>query len=499
MGRKPTKQNEGYVCRHVECSIAFKNTNSRWRHEGKKHPPCEGMCATCEASAARSQPTCKYCRSTFSDSSTARRHERLRCRLRPDANKPRHQGNGTDEVIDALLTLAGLTERTTQQEEEEVETPDTICRDQGSASQETFHQGSLYNDEGDGVSDNDVEENEDSEDDDAGGFFSQTEDGSVCKQKRPTAWTNGPRKPFPELCRSEKWRIEKEFLDCMRDTFRVHSREDLPPILKRLCSSIENKEENSGSKLLQVARYCHEHNVTRESWPKLEAILKSGFCWNKIWTTLQRITDVLTPIEINDGEGHRYALEPFLALLFEQLGFDPKKVKKRLKLAIDGASKTNKSRFVSVTIEPLDSPSSLLYSEDNAHLLGFFWGQETEKNLRAGLIGLVDELLELSRKGNRITIPASDIEKEKEVQVEFFLSCDMVCLAKILGFNAVWNPNSTYSCLWCEATKEQLSDFGIPEWKLRDIADVVNVGRKQATKKKPAPEKGIVVREDKKR
>jgi hypothetical protein len=178
-------------------------------------------------------------------------------------------------------------------------------------------------------------------------------------------------------------------------------------------------------------------------------------------------------------------------VVLQEFGFKPG-VPKRLKLALDGASKTRRSKFVSVTLEPLDSPPSLLYSETNARLLGFFWGPETEANLRTGLVELANELVELSNAGNKIQVPCD--EGETLVDLEFFLGCDMVCLAKILGFNAVYHPSSTYKCIWCKVKKENLADFSIPTWPLRRMADLIKVGKAQCEKKNPSAIDGIMVR-----
>jgi hypothetical protein len=110
------------------------------------------------------------------------------------------------------------------------------------------------------------------------------------------------RKSFEGLCRSEQWRIEKECLEKMQHSFRV-SREELPPILLRLASGIEKKEERN--RLMKVAQYCHVHGVTRDSWPRLEEILQSGLSWNSIWKTIKSIAKVLTPVKLTSGEGHR--------------------------------------------------------------------------------------------------------------------------------------------------------------------------------------------------
>jgi len=456
------------ACRHIDCLRSFSKWNTRWKHEAYDHKKCIRVCGKCDEHR-KPKPQCVHCKASFLSESNLRRHERQHICKKPSLPIPRTDqtvGLGLYELVEAMDEMENL-----DSENLPVTGLDGI--------EEVRTDVGMVQDDGD-----DVEVIDDTS-------TNQQSSKHRKKTKRSPMTETKPddRKPFSELCRSERWRIEKEFLAHAMHVFRVQREDQLPHILKHLCRAIE-KEEDQRKKILQVARYCHESQVTRESWPSLEAIMQSGLSWNSIWKTLERITAVLTPIPIGEGvEGHRYSLNPFVSLLLEQHGFDSEKPT-RLKLSIDGASKTNKSRFISITIEPLDVPDEDLYSEENAHLVGFFWGEETEANLRKGLLPFVNELLQLIQNG--LQIPQND-GTFVTVSVEFFLACDMVCLAKVLGFNSVWNHNAKSTCLWCEATKEKLGDFTICEWPFRNIGEVVHVGASQATKKKPTPIKGIVV------
>jgi len=152
-----------------------------------------------------------------------------------------------------------------------------------------------------------------------------------------------------------------------------------------------------------------------------------------------------------------------------------------MKLAIDGASKTKKSKFIAVTLDDLSVPIEDVHSERNAHLLAFCFGGEEKQNLRALLFPLVNDLFTLAKCDNKIRIVQEGIEKE--VKVNLFLCCDLVCLAKVMGFNAVYHPKSIYKCTWCEVTEEDLDNFDITTWAFRDITKVVEVGQTQESRK----------------
>lgn len=138
-------------------------------------------------------------------------------------------------------------------------------------------------------------------------------------------------------------------------------------------------------------------------------------------------------------------------------------------------------------------------SEKNCHILFLYWGDEDKVDLKRGLKNLVNDLQELEEAGNTISIPQVVDRKETTINVtiKLWLTCDMVCLCKILGLGCVYKHNSTYCCPWCEVTRAEIADFNVEEWDFRDIHQMAEAGKKQEKKKDPKPgdEKGVIVRE----
>lgn len=66
--------------------------------------------------------------------------------------------------------------------------------------------------------------------------------------------------------------------------------------------------------------------------------------------------------------------------------------------------------------------------------------------------------------------------------IEPFLVCDMKCLVRLLGLYDVFNPNSYWKCAWCHCNQQNISDFSIESWNLRDINEMIKIGKIQDQK-----------------
>jgi len=52
--------------------------------------------------------------------------------------------------------------------------------------------------------------------------------------------------------------------------------------------------------------------------------------------------------------------------------------------------------------------------------------------------------------------------------VNTLLCCDLACLVRLLGLGDVFHPSSHAKCCWCHATKDNIGNFSIEHWGLRN-------------------------------
>jgi hypothetical protein len=158
------------------------------------------------------------------------------------------------------------------------------------------------------------------------------------------------------------------------------------------------------------------------------------------------------------------------------------------------ASSTKKNKYEIGAFEEVnDSDIPHLRSGKNSHLLFLYWGNESQENLEKALRKVLEDIHTIRANNNKVEI----MEKGEKITVEvtIWLTCDMVCLCKVLGLGSVYNPQSKYCCPWCEITRVELGDFRKQSWTFRTIAVMKELGAKQAQKAKPSPgdAKGIIV------
>lgn len=139
-----------------------------------------------------------------------------------------------------------------------------------------------------------------------------------------------------------------------------------------------------------------------------------------------------------------------------------------------------------------------LRSGKNSHLLFLYWGDESHQNLTKALKNVLIDLQTIRENGNKVEVFLRDENgriKKVTVKVTVWLTCDMVCLCKVLGLGSVYHPRSKYCCPWCEVTRTELGDFRREKWPFRTIEEMQALGAEQAKKSSPlaADAKGLIV------
>ncbi|KAK7501225.1 hypothetical protein BaRGS_00007710, partial [Batillaria attramentaria] len=137
-----------------------------------------------------------------------------------------------------------------------------------------------------------------------------------------------------------------------------------------------------------------------------------------------------------------------------------------LRFACDGAKITKNKHSVRATVRIMAdkrdalTPKCVKLSPEDEFTLLFYMGKEDRTTLEMWSEHIFSELKETAEHGLNIL--------GRHLSVKWILCSDWKALQLFRGIN---QANSYYFCLWCECTKDQISDFSVPNWPITRSAD----------------------------
>lgn len=111
----------------------------------------------------------------------------------------------------------------------------------------------------------------------------------------------------------------------------------------------------------------------------------------------------------------------------------------------------------------LDAEWTEIKSPNNSHLFWIALGKEDQSLFENEMQEVITAINEL------IDNPVITNDEGIEYHVDVFLTCDMACLVYFLGLYSVFHPSSSFKCAWCLVKQDEIGNFTIPQWPLRDL------------------------------